>query len=240
MLLLIALIAPVSASSAQRPPVPRIGRRPTPEPATLPPQAGPVARSLAYRRSRWSAEGYSIVSRFQIPQPNGAIAGFTSVGSGTHADYRYNQHWSATVDVTAAVLGSPAHAETAELGTRYSPLSLEQTLRPYIDVRAGYMHMFDPFSFASFGDPSNGNFGTASRYSRGFGGVTGGGFEYALSRSMALTTQVSVMRTRMTTYRISPGVIPDADKFWMTTVRYTLGFKINPVRALYFQQSPRQ
>lgn len=239
-LLLIALLVPLAPSAAQRPPIPRIGRRPTPEPATLPPQAGPVARSLAYKRSRWSAEAYSLVSRFQIPQPNGGVAGFTSVGTGTHADYRYNQHWSATVDLTASLFGSPTHAETAELGTRYSPLSWDQPLRPFLDVRAGYMHMFDPFSFATYGDPYSTNYGVASRYSRGFGGATGGGFEYALTRSFALTTQVSLLRTRMTTYRISAGVTPNADRFWMTTVRYTLGFKINPVRALYLQQSPRQ
>lgn len=238
-LLLIALAMPLMDAAAQRPRIPLIGRRPTPRPAPLPPQAGPVARSLALKRSRWSAEGYALVSQFQIPQPNGGAASFTSAGTGTHADYRYNQHWSATIDVTASLLGSPTHAETVELGTRYSPLSLDQVVRPFLDVRAGYMQLFDPFSFASFA-PVTSNTMVASRYSRGFGGSTGGGFEYALTHSLALTSQVSVLRTRMNSYRISAGAIPNADRFWMTTVRYTLGFRFNPVRTLSLQQSPRQ
>ena len=44
----------------------------------------------------------------------------------------------------------------------------------------------------------------------------------------------------MDTYRITPGTIPDGTNFWMTTVRYTLGLKFNPTRALQLAQSPRQ
>ena len=238
-LLLIALIALPSVSSAQRP-VPRVGRRPTPEPATLAPHPAPVARALAYTRSHWSIEGYSLVSQFQIPQPSGGVVGYTALGTGTHGEYRYNPHLSASVDLTASLFGSPTHAETAELGTRYSPLGMDEPLRPFLDVRAAYMRMFDPFSFASYGDPLASSPATGSRYSRGFGGVAGGGFEYPLTRSFALTTELSLMRTRMSTYRISPGTIANPDRFWMTTVRYTLGFRFNPVRALYSAQSPRR
>ena len=235
MLLLTALLLLPSLSIAQRRPI--VGRRPTPEPAPLPPQAGPVARALAVTRSRWSVEGYSLVSHFDVPSPGGGAAAFTSVGTGTHADYRYGPHLSATVDLTASIFGSPANAETAEVGTRYSPLGLEQPLRPYFDLRAGFMHVFDPFSV--FGDPASIGISQGSRYSRGFGGVTGAGFEYALTRSLALTTQLSVMRSRMTTYRITPGIIQGEPKFWMTTLRYTLGFKFNPASVLSLKQSPR-
>lgn len=239
-LVLAALVALPSVASAQRLPRPRVGRRPTPEPAALPPQAEPVAKALAYKRSRWSAEGYMLVSRFQVPEPTGGVTAYTSVGSGTHADYRYTDHWSASIDLTASLIGSPTRAETAELGTRYSPLSWDQPLRPFFDVRAGYMHMFDPFSFASFGDPAAPGAGSASRYTRGFGAVTGGGFEYSLTRSLALTSAVSVMRSRMSTYRITPGTIPNGTTFWMTTVRYTLGLKFSPTRSLQLAQSPRR
>ena len=236
-LLLIAVSLLPSLSSAQRRPV--VGRRPTPEPAPLPPQAEPVARALAVTRSRWSVEGYSLVSHFQVPSAGGGISAYTSVGSGTHADYRYTPHLSATVDLTASVLGSPATFETAEVGTRYALLAPGAPLRPYFDVRAGFMHMFDPFYATGYGLP--GSLGTdGSRYSRGFGGVTGAGFEYSLTRSLALTNQLSVMRTRMTTYRIAPGIVPNGTNFWMTTLRYTLGFKFNPVSALSLKQSPRQ
>lgn len=232
-LLLIALLLLPSLSSAQRRPL--IGRRPTPEPAQLPPQTGPVSRALSITRSRWSVEGYSLVSRFEVPSVGGGSSAYTSVGTGTHADYRYNPHLSATIDLTASILGSPANFETAEVGTRYAPLGLDAPLRPYFDVRAGYMHMFDPFSAPGYGDPGTLGPIEGSRYSRGFGGVTGAGFEYALTRSLALTTQLSVLRSRMTTYRIMPGVIPNGTEFWMTTLRYTLGFKFNPVRALYLK-----
>ena len=238
-LLLVALVVLPSAASAQRLPRPRIGRRPTPEPASLPPQAGPVARSLAVRRSRWSAEGYALVSRFQVPEPGGGVSAYTALGTGTHADYRYTPHWSASIDLTASMLGSPSRVQTAELGTRYSPLSWDQPLRPFVDLRAGYMHMFDPFSFATFGDPTPTGAPGAERYTRGVGGVTGAGFEYSLTRSFALTTALSVMRSRMSTYRITPGTIPNGTSFWMTTVRYTLGLKFNPVRTLQFAQPRR-
>lgn len=237
--LLIALIALPSISSAQRPPMPRVGRRPTPEPASLPPQAEPVARALAVTRSHWSVEGYSLVSHFQMPTVGGGITAFTSIGTGTHADYRRGQHLSATIDLTASILGSPANMETAEVGTRYALLGPDEPLRPYVDLRAGFVHMFDPFSVDAFGN-SYGGVAAGSRYSRGFGGVGGGGFEYALTRSLALTTELSMMRSRMATYRITPGSIPNGTKFWMTTVRYTLGFKFNPVRTLSLAQSPRK
>jgi len=223
---LTVLIALPSISSAQRPPRPRVGRRPTPEPATLPPQAEPVARALAVKRSHWSIEGYSLVSHFQMPTAGGGITAYTSMGTGTHADYRRGRHLSATIDLTASIFGSPANVETVEAGTRYSPLGPDEPLRPYLDLRAGFVHMFDPFSVNAFGDTS--------------GGVGGGGFEYALTRSLALTTELSMMRSRMATYHISPGSIPNGAKFWMTTVRYTLGFKFNPVRALSLAESPRR
>ena len=240
--LLIALTVVIglpSISSAQRLPRPRVGRRPTPEPAALPPQAEPVARALAVKRSHWSIEGYSLVSHFQMPTAGGGITAYTSVGSGTHADYRRGRHLSATIDLTASILGSPANVETAEVGTRYALLGPDEPLRPYLDLRAGFVHMFDPFTVDAFGDPSGG-VGGGARYSRGFGGVGGGGFEYALTRSLALTTELSMMRSRMATYRITPGSIPNGTKFWMTTFRYTLGFKFNPVQALYLAQSPRR
>ena len=98
--------------------------------------------------------------------------------------------------------------------------------------------MYDPFSGLS--DNGGLTLGRAARYSRGFGGIAGTGLEYSLTRSLALTTGVSLMRSRMTSYRIAPGSIPNGTQFWLTTFRYTLGFRFNPVRTLHLSQTPRQ
>ena len=98
--------------------------------------------------------------------------------------------------------------------------------------------MYD--QFGGLFDAGAQTIGRGARYSRGFGGVTGTGIEYSLTRSLALTTGVSLMRSRMTSYRIAPGSIPSGTQFWLTTFRYTLGFRFNPVRALQLSQTPRQ
>jgi hypothetical protein len=80
----------------------------------------------------------------------------------------------------------------------------------------------------------NQQFAEEARFSRGLGSVAGAGFEYSITRSLSLTTELSAMRNRMTTYRLTgPVAIPTGGStYWMTLFRYTLGFKYNPVRAL--------
>ena len=79
-----------------------------------------------------------------------------------------------------------------------------------------------------------------ARYSRGFGSVVGARLEYSLTRSLSLTTELTAMRNRMMTYRlIGPANAPNGSTYWMTTFRYSLGLKFNPVRALYLAQNPR-
>src|SRR4029079_10145270 len=109
--------------SAQRIRLPRGGRGATPQPAPLPPEAGPVTRALAYRRSRWSAEAYSLISSLEVPAAAGGVTRYTAPGSAPRADYRYTDHLSATVDMTSSLPFSSTNAQTAEVGTRYSPLA---------------------------------------------------------------------------------------------------------------------
>jgi len=167
---------------------------------------------------------------------------FTSAGAGTRADYRYSDSFSATMDLTASFLGSPTVMGTAEVGTRFSPVSWAEQLRPFFDVRAAYMHMFDEFPIP---EPSAALGGLeqqldGGRYSRGFGGVTGAGLEFSLTRTIAFTTELSGMRSRMTMYRMSPAVnIPNGTTYWMTSFRYTFGLKYNPGRTLHLSQNPR-
>jgi hypothetical protein len=240
-LLLAVLVASPAMLSGQILRLPRVGRRPTPAPAPLPPTSPEIARTLAYRRSRWSTEGYSVVSAFQLPNGLGGTSGSTTFGTGTHGDYRVTDHFSATADFTYSAFGGSADHETVEVGGRYSPLNWDHPMRPFFDVRGSYMRLYDSFLTPAdiiAGDAgAGGDLIEAARYSRGFGSVVGGGVEYWLSRSFAITTELSAMRNQMTTYALSGGAgLPIGTRYWMTAVRYSLGFKFNPVRTLHLEQ----
>lgn len=233
----IALLVLPATLPAQRIPVPRIGRRATMPPASLPPQAPGVTRALAYKRSRWSAEGYSLVSSIDLPGMGGSTLHYTTMGTGTRADYRYADHLSATVDMTTSLFGSPATVETAEIGTRYSPSSWDRPLRPFADVRAIYMHVDDSFLVpAGTLDGGSGSAGAmveADRYSHGLGGVAGAGLEYSLTRRLTLTTELSAVRARLFISNLTnAGTLPTANRSWATSLRYTLGIRFNPVQTL--------
>jgi hypothetical protein len=241
-LVAIALLTLPSEMSAQLR-LPRGGRQTPTQPASLPPEIAPVARSLAYRRSRWSTETYTMVSNIQMPAAAGGTSS-TTAGTGTRADYRFTEHFSATVDATASFVGSDVITETAEVGTRFSPLSWDRRLRPFFDVRAAYMHMSDRLTMASLASSDAGvlnqQFFEVGRYSRGAGGVGGIGLEYSLTNTFSLTSELSALRNRMTVYRlVSPTSIPNGTAYWMTSFRYTLGLKFNPVRSLHLAQNPR-
>jgi len=243
-LLLAALvIAPAAASAQVRLPRGSRGSAP-PTTAPLPPEAPVVSKALAYKRSRWSAEAYTLVSTFEAPGVNG-MATYTSFGTGTRADYRYSDHFSATVDLTASALGSPVISETAEVGTRFRPGTLDSRLRTYVDARGQFLHFYDTPSLPTSTGAIVGGVGQTSefvagqRYSRGFGGVAGAGFEFSFTNSLALTSELLAMRDRMSIYRFdNPTSIPMASRYWMTSYRYTIGFKYNPTSALHLSQNP--
>jgi len=239
-LVVIAVMTLPAALTAQVLRLPRGGRGTAPPPAALPPEAAPVARALAYKRSRWSAEGYSFMNAIQVPSPGG-VTHYTTAGTGTRAAYRYTEQWSATLDMTTSLFGDPITAQTAEAGTRFSPLPWDRTLRPFFDVRAAYMRLYD--TFASPTDPSvpgglNQQYLGEGRYSRGFGGVGGAGLEFSLTRSLALSTEMTATRNHLTVYRLTgPATIPSGNAYWLTSFRYVLGLKFNP-GALHLKQNP--
>ena len=242
LLLTALLIAPAALSAQVR--LPRGTRGGTPPTAApLPPEAPIVAKALAYKRSRWSGEAYTLVTTFQVPNGAGTTT-YTSFGSGTRADYRYSDHFSATVDLTASALGSPTISESAELGTRFRPGSIDQRLRTYVDARAQFVHLYDTPTLPSTGAivggfGQNSQFVAGQRYSRGFGGVAGAGFEFSFTNSLALTSELLAMRDRMSMYRFNnPTSVPLASHYWMTSFRYTVGFKYNPVRSFNLAQNP--
>src|SRR3954463_4321687 len=138
-LVLLALPVVLSAQVVRRP---TTARRPTPIPAPLPPTAGPVARALDYHRSRWSAEGYGLISAMRLPGASG-IESYGAFGTGSHAGYRIADRFSAGVDLTTSLFNSAFEMQTAEAGGRFSPLPFNTQIRPFLDVRAMYLRTYD-------------------------------------------------------------------------------------------------
>lgn len=231
---LVLLLLP-AASSAQRRRIPTVeGRRPG-EPVPLSPQPAPIARELGYRRLRVSIESYPLITYAQAPgfTAAGGSSARTSFGAGTRAEYRLSPHAAATMDMTSSFAGSPVIVQTAEIGTRFGPERSDDRLYPFLDLRVGYISAYDRSLGSSndnlYGYPTQGVYG--ARYSNGFGGVAGAGVEYALTRTFSLTTSGSVMRSHMTArdFGSTQTVVPS---FAMTSFRYTIGAKYNPVRML--------
>jgi len=233
-LALLSLPMVVSAQIVQR----RPSTRTPAEPAGLPPAAPEVGRELAYKRSRWWLEAYSLFSAVQVPSAGGAT--YSAVlGAGTHGDYRLTDLVAATADVTYANLSNTNMSyETAEMGTRFTVPIRDEVTRPYIDARAVYMNLNDLY----FGDVTTGRNSTtpSTRYSRGFGGLAGVGVEHSMFGSFLLSTEISALRNRMTTYR-STGTMPaSGTNMWATTYRLTIGVRYNQQRSMQLNQNPRQ
>ncbi len=232
-LALAMLLLPV-VSGAQHFPRPRIGPDPA-RPAPLPGRTPePIARALAYRRLRLSIESYPLVSYVQSQglSTDGRGTAWTMFGGGTRAEYRVTRFVSATMDVTSSFRASPIFVQTAELGVRLRSERSERRLYPFVDARAGYVSAFNAglgsISDVPYGYPTpQGAYGV--RYSRGFGAIAGAGAEYTLTRTISLTTAASVMRSRLTSHDIVSGQT-GTPNFGMTSYRYTLGIKYNPVR----------
>jgi spore maturation protein SpmB len=222
-----------SVSDAQRLPArPRSGpARPTSMP-DLPPS---VAREMSYRRLPVAVESYPLVARYEADGFAGGASSWTSFGMGTRADYRVAKYLSATVDMTSAIVGGPALAQTFEVGGRVRPERGERTIYPFLDLRVGYVHAFDGrLGAMDFIDPVTSPVGTGSRYSHGFGGVAGAGVEFGVTTTLSLTTAASVLQTRMHPYGFS-GLQPQSQNntpYSLRSQRYTIGVRWNPVRFL--------
>ena len=185
-----------------------------------------------------------MISSIQVPNPAGGSSTYSSIGAGTHADYRLSERWSATLDFTASPGGGPATTETAEVGTRFSPgvwSADYRGIRPFFDLRASYLHMSDTFAspLAVVATGTSQQVADGERYSRGFGSIAGAGADFPLTNSFALTGEVTGMRNRLTTYRLTSLTnVPSGTAYWMTSFRFTLGVKYNPVNALHLSQNP--
>lgn len=231
----LAMLLVPRVSGAQHFPFPRTRIGPDPaRPAPLPGRTPePIARALAYRRLRLSVESYPLVSYVQSRglSTDGRGTAWTMFGGGTRAEYRVTRFASATMDLTSSFRASPVFVQTAELGLRLRAERSERRVYPFVDARVGYVSAFNAnlgtITDAPYGYPTpQGAYGV--RYSRGFGGIAGAGAEYTLTPSISLTTAASVMRSRLTARDFEPGRA-GMPTFGMTSYRYTLGLRYNPL-----------
>ena len=228
---IVLLLVPVELS-AQR--IPRLRGRGPARPTTLPPQAPEIAREMSYKRLRVSFESYPLLSYYDASGlTNGTVSSWSSLGTGARADYRLKPHLSVTFDVTSSFYGGPAVTETAELGLRFGSERGDKRLYPFADARIGYLYAhntyFRPLDITLDGASQPVGFG--GRYSNGFGAIGGGGFEYALTRRFSLITGISLLRARMTAHGFHDPDEPET-KYWLTSQRYTIGLRFNPVRVI--------
>lgn len=220
---------------------PRPSTRTPVEPASLPPTSGEVARALAYKRARWSFEAYTQFSSMALPTASGATVFQTTLGSGTHADYRFSDRFAGTADMSVSALGGP-EMETAELGARFRPVPAAAQMRPFFDLRAGYTRLSDSYSipFGTAGIGGAQQYADGQRYSGGFGAIAGAGMDAFIYNSWGITAEVLAVQSRMTTYAMSGAAsLPTRNAFNMTSVRFALGFKYNATQR-HFDQNPQK
>jgi hypothetical protein len=224
------------ALSAQIIRFPRRAGRTQPRDRPMPPRVKPVAQAMAYRRSRWSVESYPMISSVQMPGPLGGGTSYTVAGAGVMGEFRGLERVSGTFDVTSSIPGTSMSMQTIELGTRLHAVRSDRQLRPFVDVRAAYAHMNDLFagSVSTGGPLFSQQFVQGMQYSEGYGGIAGAGIEYSLTARVSVTTELSALRGRMTTYRLSaPTSFPVSDaSYWMTAFRYTIGLRFTPVHVM--------
>ena len=231
----VLLVLP-GTSIAQRVPRPVIGGRGPAEPAPLPRQPEPIARAQAYQRVRLSVEAYPLISYVHAPgiSSDSRVASWTTLGAGSRGEYRITDQASATLDLTSSFLGGPVIVSTAELGARLRPRRSERRAYPFVDVRVGFVSSYN----RNLGSVIEDQFGfpvtriaDGPRYSQGFGGAAGAGVEYDLTRTLSLTTSASVMRTSMTARDFQSAAVANPT-FALTSLRYTIGIRYNPILIL--------
>lgn len=217
------LLLPVAAEAQRLPRVPRIMDRGPARPAPLPPTAGPIAYERQYIRRPYTVESYPLVSYFNAPGFDGGLRSFVTGGVGERLDFRMTRTLSFTLDFTQSFLGSPAMAQTAELGVRIRPESrIERRWYPYFDVRGGFVYVAEremrPYDYVS-------GVGGYAQAAGGLGGIAASGIEYALHPMATLTTGVSLLRANLSPLTSGSRQL---DRSTLTAVRYSIGVRFNP------------
>lgn len=230
----IGLVLLPAISEAQQRPRIRLGGQPPRTAGALPdgPQPRVVREALRYRRLKLSAEGYTFVSRIDVPS-YGGIPGesFTTGGAGTRIEYRFNRMLASTLDVTQSFIGGPVFNESAELGFRFGPSRASADIVPFADARAGYFFSQPRQQLGGFANNPQINFASVMDYSHGPGIIGGGGVEFAATRRFSVVTAATYARARLTARRLmrSGGT---EDKYTMSAMRYIISLRFNGVKAI--------
>ena len=227
----IGLVLLPSISEAQLRPRIRLGGQP-PRATPSGPQPRVVSEALRYRRLNLSVEGYTLVSRIDVPS-FGGIPGesFTTGGTGTRIEYRFNRMLASTLDLTQSFIGGPVFNESAELGFRFGPSRASADIVPFADARAGYFFSQPRQQLGDFTNNPQINFASAMHYSHGPAVIGGGGVEFAATRRFSVVTAATYARAHMTARRLlQPG--GTEDKYTMSALRYVVSLRFNGVRAI--------
>ena len=229
-LIAIGLVVVPSMVDAQRPRI-RLGGQP-PRATPSGPQPRVVSEAMRYVRLPLAIEGYTFVSRMDVPGILGASGqSFTTGGSGTRLEYRFSRGAAATFDITSSMIGGPIFNHSAELGFRFGPSRASADIVPFVDVRGGYFYSLPRQQLGDFANNPPINIGTVMDYSHGPAAVVGGGVEFALTRLFSLTTAGAVARSRMTA-RPAFGTRQLPNKYTIDSYRLTLSLRYNGARAI--------
>jgi hypothetical protein len=223
------VLVPCIVGAQPRPRLPIGGQPPRAVPSG--PQPRVVSNALRYNRLPLAVEGYTFVSRMEVPGVLGASGQtFTTGGSGTRLEYRFHRMAAATMDFTSNFIGGPIFNQTAELGFRVGPSRASADIVPFLDARAGYFFSLPHQQLGGFSSNPPVNFASVMNYAYGPGAIAGGGVEFATTRLFSITTAASAARSFMTarpTFRATQ----QNSKYTMNSYRMSISLRYNGVRS---------
>jgi hypothetical protein len=211
--------------------LPPIGSPPPTRPAPLPPQPSKIRRDLVYRFSRFSYETYSFLDVTQTDRyvSDSGPATYPMWGEGLRINYRYKPTFTVTTDLATAFVGGPFMMSRFQMGGRFHPERLEYHVRPFVDVRGSWAHTFDtyaePIDNTFTTAPSSFLYATGAAQSDGFGGFTGIGMDYSLSRNFALSSELGVSYHRMGDVSVGGSHLGSRWDYNATTTSLMIGVK---------------
>jgi hypothetical protein len=183
-----------------------------------------------FRSSRLSFEAYPLtgITRTDHYLTERTPTSFGMYGAGTRVDWKFTPIFSGTGDFTESA-GGPFFMQTVELGTRLHPDRSDRIVQPFVDFRGTWARTTQGLSSGLDGNvianPFFNSFQRGAGTSYGFGGYAGVGMAYSITRTLAITTSLGMLRSLM-----SPAINQPAGSspFHATTARWTLGLKYNP------------
>ena len=223
------ILIPCIVAAQPRPRIPLGGQPPHAMPSG--PQPAIVSNAMRQVRLPLAVEGYTFVSRMEVPGIFGASGqSFTTGGSGTRIEYRFHRMAAATMDITSNFIGGPIFNQTAELGFRLGPSRASGDVVPFVDARGGYFYSLPKQQLGGFSNNPAVNFASVMNYSYGPAAIVGGGVEFATTRLFSIITAASAARSFMTARPRFGAVQQDKATYTMESYRLSISLRYNGVR----------